>query len=63
MNAIVKCISSKDGKASCPMIETCLARLTDETITGCGVPLAYAGLIESSDIVVEHTVKKDEVNK
>lgn len=56
---IVKCIPTTEGKQPCPMIRTCLARLTDGTITGCGVPLAYAGLIKVSDIQVEHTVRKE----
>lgn len=57
---IVKCIPSTEGKKPCPMIRTCLARLTDQTITGCGVPLAYAGLIKVSDVQVEHTIRKEE---
>ena len=40
------------------MIKTCLARLTDRTITGCGIPLYAAGLIKREDIMVEHTVKE-----
>lgn len=43
---IVKCIPSTEGKKPCPMIRTCFARLTDGTITVCGVPLWYAGLIK-----------------
>lgn len=60
---IVKCIPSTEDKKPCPMIHTCLARLTDGTITGCGVPLAYAGLIEPSDVQVEHTVRKEEADE
>ena len=60
MSAIVKCLPTKKDKKPCPMIKTCLARLTDGTITGCGVPLAYAGLIKTSDIVVEHIIRKDD---
>ena len=57
---IVKCIPTVEGKKPCPLIKTCLARLTDRTITGCGVPLAYAGLIRPQDVQVEHTVRRDE---
>lgn len=54
---IVKCKATKSDKTDCPMIDYCLARLSDRTITGCGVPLAYAGVIKSQDVMVEHTVK------
>lgn len=59
---IVKCLPTKEGKNPCPMIRTCLARLTDRTITGCGVPLWYAGLITRQEVTVEHTVKKEVAN-
>lgn len=51
---IVKC---KTDKAECPMIQYCIARLNDPTITGCGIPLWDAGLIRKDEIMVEHTVK------
>ena len=54
---IVKCKATSSDKTDCPMIRTCLARLTDRTITGCGVPLAYIGVIKSQDVMVEHTVR------
>jgi len=53
---IVKCHPTKPDKTDCPMITTCLARLSDKTITGCGVPLWYGGLIKREEIMVEHTV-------
>ena len=53
-NMIVKC---KTDKAECPMIQYCIARLNDPTITGCGIPLWDAGLIRKEEIMVEHTVK------
>lgn len=56
---IVKCRATKPDKTDCPMIKTCLARLTDRTITGCGIPLWYAGLINREAIMVEHTVRKE----
>lgn len=62
MSTIVKCRATEDGKIDCPMIKTCLARLTDKTITGCGLPLVYAGIIKRHELMVEHTVKKNEVN-
>ena len=55
--SIVKCIPTQPDKQSCPMIQTCLARLTDGTITGCGIPLWYAGLIKLEEIMVEHTAR------
>ena len=57
---IVKCRPTTAGKDPCPMIKFCLARLTDGTITGCGVPLYEAGLIKMQDIIVEHTVRESE---
>ena len=57
---IVKCKATSSDKTDCPMIRTCLARLTDRTITGCGVPLAYAGVIKSQDVMVEHTVRGED---
>lgn len=55
---IVKCKSTQPDKTDCPMIKTCLARLTDRTITGCGIPLWYGGLIKREEIMVEHTVRE-----
>lgn len=56
---IVKCIPTKPDKTECPMIKFCLARLTDGTVTGCGIPLWYSGLIKREEITVEHTVRKE----
>ena len=56
--ATVKCRATKPDKEDCPMIQTCLARLTDRTITGCGIPLWYGGLIKREEIMVEHTVRE-----
>lgn len=56
----VKCHPTQPDKTDCPMIRYCLARLTDGTITGCGIPLWYAGLIQRADIQVEHTVMEVE---
>lgn len=56
---IIKCLPTGDGKIKCPLFKTCLARLTDGTITGCGVPLAHFGLIRWQDVQVEHTIRKD----
>ena len=57
---IVKCKPTQADKEPCPMIRTCLARLTDKTITGCGIPLFYAGLISLAEVQVEHTVRRGE---
>lgn len=58
---IVKCRATKKDKTDCPMIKTCLARLTDRTITGCGIPLWYGGLIKRDEVMVEHTVIQDAI--
>ena len=54
----VKCIPTRPDKQECPMLRTCLARLTDRTITGCGIPLWYAGVIRREQVEVEHTVRE-----
>lgn len=56
MTATIPC-KSDDG-FKCPYIKTCLARLTDRTITGCGMALYMNGLIKRDEIGVEHTVKE-----
>ena len=54
---IVKCKSSDPNKADCPILPYCLARLSDSTITGCGLPLYMAGMLDTvSDIMVEYTL-------
>lgn len=57
---IVKCKPTRPDKKDCPNLPYCLARLTDPTITGCGIPLYEAGLIQRADIQVEHTVTEVE---
>ena len=54
---IVKCKPTQPGKERCPLIRFCIARLTDKTITGCGIPLWHAGVIRREEVQVEHTVK------
>lgn len=54
---IVKCHPSRPDKKDCPNLPYCLARLSDPTITGCGMPLREAGLIRRDEIMVEHTVR------
>ncbi len=54
---IVKCHPTQPDKSNCPNLPYCLARLSDPTITGCGMPLYEAGLIQRADIRVEHTVR------
>ena len=56
MSLIVTCLPKNGHKDKCPLFDTCLARLTDGTVTGCGIPLYYAGYISKSEIVVQHTV-------
>ena len=57
---IVKCIPTQEDKEPCPLIKTCLARLTDGTITGCSLPLWWAGIISKDGIKVEHTISEEE---
>lgn len=59
----INCIAKTEGKENCPYLRVCLARLTDPTITGCGIPLYMAGVIDKSDIMVEHTVRHTEKPK
>ena len=54
---IVKCKPTQPDKQPCPMIRLCIARMNDRTITGCGIPLWYAGVIRREQVEVEHTVK------
>ena len=44
----------------CPYIKTCIARLNDRTVTGCGMALFINGLIKYDEIGVQHTVIKKE---
>lgn len=46
-----------NGMGDCPYIITCLARLTDRTITGCNLPFVWNGLIPKESAYVIHTVK------
>lgn len=41
----------------CTMKPYCVARLNDNTITGCNILLFYRGLISKEEVVIEHTVK------
>jgi len=56
---ITKCLPTEEGYDKCPYISTCLARQTDRTITGCGMPLYVDGFITKSEIYVEHTVVEE----
>ena len=53
---IVKCKPTQPGKERCPLIRFCIARMNDRTITGCGIPLWYAGVIRREQVEVAHTV-------
>ena len=51
-------IVCKDDKEQCPYYKTCLARIFDRTITGCGLPLYIDGAIKSyNDIVIVRKIK------
>ena len=55
---IVKC-KDNGGIGDCPYRRYCLASLNDRTITGCNLPFVWAGMIDKSSGVVEHTVRKE----
>lgn len=58
---VVKCKAGAPDKDDCPMMPYCLVRLTDHTITGCGLPLYMMGVIlKKSDILVEYSVRMDD---
>ena len=57
MTATIPC-NAKDG-FECPYIKTCISRLVDRTITGCGMALYVNGLIKYDEIGVAHTVKAE----
>lgn len=55
---IVKCLDN-NGVGDCPYKPVCIARLTDRTITGCNLPFVWAGMLDKSQAVIEHTVTKE----
>lgn len=55
----VSCRPRNPDRDRCPYIRFCFARMADRTITGCGLPLYMAGMIDKDDIMVEHTVGKE----
>ena len=55
----INCVARNPDKTNCPYINYCLARLNDPTITGCGLPLYMAGVINKDDVRVVHTIKED----
>ena len=57
MTATIPC-KAKDG-FECPYLKVCMARLTDRTVTGCGMALYVNGLIKYDEIGVQHTVKAE----
>lgn len=61
MIATIPC-KDKDG-FECPYLVTCMARLTDKTITGCGMALYVNGLIKHDEIGIQHTVKAESEDK
>lgn len=56
----IKCKTKIEGKTGCPYVRFCFARMADRTISGCGLPLYMAGMIDKDDIMVEHTVGKEQ---
>lgn len=47
----------KTGETICPLFQYCIARLNDNTIEGCGLPLFLAGVVAWEDIGVKHIIK------
>lgn len=52
---IVKC-NDNNGVGDCPLKKFCFARLNDRTISGCTMPFLLAGMIDQSEVVVEHYI-------
>lgn len=55
---IVKC-TDNNGVGDCPLKRFCLPRMNDETISGCSLPFVLAGMIDQSEMVVEHTIRTE----
>ena len=60
LNNVVSCISPVEDKQDCPYLKVCLARLTDKTITGCGIPLYEAGIIPYEAVLIRKTIEDEE---
>lgn len=54
---IVLC-KDNNGLGDCPYRKYCLAAMNDRTISGCNLPFVWAGMIDKSDAVVQHTVRE-----
>ena len=57
MTATIPC--KVQGVSECPYIKTCIARLNDRTVTGCGMAQYVNGLIKYDEIGVQHTVRAE----
>ena len=55
---IVKC-NDNNGIGDCPLKMLCFARMNDQTISGCGLPFVLAGMIDKSEMVVEHIISTE----
>ena len=53
---MIATIPCESNNGDCPYLKTCIARLTDRTITGCGMALYINGVIKYEDIGVNHSV-------
>ena len=62
MNNVVSCISPVHDRRDCPYLKTCIARLNDKSIVGCGMPLYQAGIIPYEAIMVEHRIGEENTN-
>ena len=55
---IVKC-NYNNGVGDCPLKMYCVVRINDPTISGCGLPFVLTGMIDQSEMVVEHTIRPE----
>lgn len=59
---IVKC-KDNNGVGDCPLKHFCFARMNDRTISGCSLPFLLAGMIDQTEVVVEHTIGAEREEK
>ena len=55
---IAKCYDN-GGIGDCPYCKLCLPRINDPTISGCSMPFVWAGMMDISEAVVEHTISTE----
>ena len=58
MNGIIAC--KGETELNCPYLETCVARVIDPRIEGCGIVLYKKGLISKEETLVMRLIRKEE---